>query len=277
MAVLVASVGARVRERTQACALPTQRLRLAELARQCPPPNAWQMGGERVRPMDMARFMRVYGWSVERAKAVLLEDYAWRKANRPRALRQERDTPAAARQGAWRAPRDALGRPLRTKDGLPVTTVTTRAWRPHAYGRAQNVKHVSFFMEEMVRAMPPGVEGAAMLLDMGGFKPGLLFPYVKDGVDCCQRHYPCRLGAIIAFNLPPYFPAIWRVVQPWFNADIRSKIAFAPRHVKDHMAALAWYDRTRAGRTRSVAGFFACWAPVATAPTAVDARLSSGS
>mmetsp|Transcript_715 Transcript_715/g.1984 ORF Transcript_715/g.1984 Transcript_715/m.1984 type:complete len:129 (+) Transcript_715:461-847(+) len=125
---------------------------------------------------------------------------------------------------------------------MPVTTVTTSDWHPEEYGRKQNVAHVSFFIEEMVRRMPTGVVGAAMFLDMGGFNVRSLIPYVKDGVDTMQCHYPCRLGAIIAFNLPRYFPAIWRIVKPWLNKDIRSKIKFAPPGVKDHQAALKWYN-----------------------------------
>ncbi|KAJ1632311.1 CRAL-TRIO domain-containing protein [Pavlovales sp. CCMP2436] len=193
--------------------------RLAELAQLCPAPASEQLGGETITREDLARFLRVHDWDVEKAASVLRVDYAWRQQNRPRALRP-RDAPGAARQGAWRAPRDKWGWPVRTADGLPVTTVTTRDWRPNAYGRKQNAKHIAFCMEEMVRSMPRGRPqgGAAMLLDMSGFKPGLLYPYVKDGVDTCQRHYPCRLGAIIAFNLPSFFPAIWAIVQPWFNA-----------------------------------------------------------
>lgn len=248
--LLAASIAAQAQKqrKREACAPLIQRSRLSELARLCPPPHPRSIGGERIGPSDLSRFLRVRGWNVEKTAPVVLDDYKWRCALRPRALRQERDTPAAARQGAWRQPRDAFGRPVRTADGLPVTTVSTGAWRPHAYGRAQNIKHVAFCMEDMVKKMEDDVEGAAMLLDMAGFKASLLFPYVKDGVDTCQRHYPCRLGAIVAFNLPPYFPTIWQVVQPWLNADIREKISFAPRAVQNHAQALAWYDSTKARR-----------------------------
>ena len=79
----------------------------------------------------------------------------------------------------------------------------------------------------------------------------------RDGVALCQGHYPCRLGAIVAYNLPGCFPLIWRIVSPWFNQDIRSKIVFPPRHLKNESAVLDWLDERERRREKPFALCFA--------------------
>ena len=77
---------------------------------------------------------------------------------------------------------------------------------------------------------------------MTKFKVSNLIPYVKDGIMLCQKSYPCRLGAVVAYNLPAYFPLVWRIASPWFNEDIKSKIVFPPRHLHDADAVMDWLD-----------------------------------
>ena len=95
----------------------------------------------------------------------------------------------------------------------------------------ENKKHIHYMVEECIRRLPdkaPGVVGSVILLDMTKFKVSNLIPYVKDGIMLCQKSYPCRLGAVVAYNLPAYFPLVWRIASPWFNEDIKSKIVFPP-------------------------------------------------
>ena len=51
-----------------------------------------------------------------------------------------------------------------------------------------------------------------------------------------------RLGAVVAYNLPAYFPLVWRIASPWFNEDIKSKIVFPPRHLHDADSVMDWLD-----------------------------------
>lgn len=118
---------------------------------------------------------------------------------------------------------------------------------------------MTFFMEEMVRRLPQrrGVDGAVLLLDMHRFRMALLVPYVRDGVVLCQTHYPCLLGAVVGYNLPRYFPLIWRAASPWFNDDIRSKIVFAPRHLRNESAVFDWLDSLEQRGEKPFAATFA--------------------
>ena len=61
------------------------------------------------------------------------------------------------------------------------------------------------------------------------------------------------LGAVVAFNLPAYFPLVWRIASPWFNEDIKSKIVFPPRHLHDADAVMDWLDEKERKREKPFA------------------------
>ena len=209
--------------------------------------------GELIDDDAVARFLTVCRWDAKKAATLLHQDFAWRQKAKPRSIRFS--NPEAGCNG-W----TVLKRRTRILQ-MPCTSVQTSEWEPRTVGRSveQNIRHVAFFMEEMIKRMPmtPGVTGAVMLIDMNGFRMPLLVPYVRDGVMLCQKHYPCRLGAIVAYNLPAIFPLIWKVVSPWFNEDIRSKIVFPPRHLTDESAVLDWLDEQERKRAKPFKQTFA--------------------
>ena len=195
------------------------------------------------------RFLSVCQWKVDKAAQMLSKDYEWRKRAKPRGIRAA----TVAKCGGW----EALQRRTAILQ-MPCMAVRTKEWKPGSFsllrGRCveQNDRHIAYRMEQMVRRMPKqhGVWGAVMLLDMKGFPMSLLIPYVRNGVTLCQSHYPCRLGAIVAYNLPSYFSIIWNVAKPWFNEDIRSKIVFAPHRLNSEAEVLDWLDERERKREK---------------------------
>ena len=189
----------------------TKRVRVRELMELVPPPSRKSLAGESIREGDYARFLSVCSWNVECAADLLRRDLTWRRKVKPRGIRYSKSS-----DNGW-----VLTDHRTPILKMPVTLVTTAQWQPQRYSVLpwqcveENKRHINFCMEEMVRKLPKkrGVTGAVMLLDMQGFKLPLLVPYVRDGVVLCQAHYPCRLGAIVAYNLPACFPLIWRVVR----------------------------------------------------------------
>ena len=127
--------------------------------------------------------------------------------------------------------------------------VTTREFRPKEALRCQvrieeNKKHIHYMVEEASAGCPTrrpasSARDPARHDQIQGLEP---HPYVKDGIMLCQKSYPCRLGAVVAYNLPAYFPLVWRIASPWFNEDIKSKIVFPPRHLHDADAVMDWLD-----------------------------------
>ena len=230
-----------------------KRQRLNELRALVPQPPSKNIGGESIGDEDYLRFLFVCKWDVGKAADMLRTDFEWRTKTKPRTIKY-----AGAVIGirGWRR----LERRTPSLQ-MPCTLVTTSEWKPSTFSKlrwrsvAENSRFITFFMEEMCRCMPSkhGVTGAVMLLNMKGFRMPLLVPYVKDGVSLCQKFYPCRLGAVVAFNLPAYFPLIWRVASPWFNEDIRSKIVFPPRHLRNESAVLAWLDQREGRREKPFA------------------------
>ena len=228
--------------------------RLRALIQECPPSQRALLGGDTIRDTDYLRFLIVARWNVARAAEMVQDHLEWRHKAKPRSIRYA----AGARDGlrGWKL----LDRRTKALE-MPCTHVLTSEWAPMSVASLrrrryeENLRHITYFMEEMVRRMPPkrpGVTGAVMLLDMKGFRmPNL--PYVRAGVMLCQAQYPCRLGAVVAYNLPAYFPLIWRVASPWFNDDIKSKIVFPPRHLKNESAVLDWLDERERRREKPFA------------------------
>ena len=244
-------------------ALAVRRDEVHELMELLPPPDAKALGGEALTAQDYARFLSVCRWKVPKAAALLRADLEWRRGARPRAYQRKKSSKQLDRKAAplvlargkltsadgvngWRV----IER--RTKQlGMPVMLVTTREFRPKEASALpwvrieENKKHIHYMVEECIRRLPdkaPGVVGSVILLDMTKFKVSNLIPYVKDGIMLCQKSYPCRLGAVVAYNLPAYFPLVWRIASPWFNEDIKSKIVFPPRHLHDADSVMDWLD-----------------------------------
>jgi len=228
--------------------------RLHELIEEAPRPSKRALGGDTIRDADYLRFLIVARWDVSKASEMVQQHFKWRHKAKPRSIRYA----AGSRDGVrgWKI----LDRRTKLLE-MPCTHVMTAEWEPVSVSLLrsrryeENLRHITFFMEEMVRKMPtkrPGVTGAVMLLDMGGFRmPNL--PFVRAGVQLCQAQYPCRLGAVVAYNLPAYFPLIWRIASPWFNEDIKSKIVFPPRHLKNETAVLDWLDERERKREKPFA------------------------
>ena len=58
-----------------------------------------------------------------------------------------------------------------------------------------------------------------------------------------RMHYPGRAAGCMCFmNVPPYFQPFWKVILPWLDDKIRSKVFFAPGDVDGVERVVAYLD-----------------------------------
>ena len=71
-----------------------------------------------------------------------------------------------------------------------------------------------------------------IVFDMRGFETWML-PYVRRCVNLLRDHYPGRAGAFCFINAPFVFRGVWKLICPWLDDELRSKVHFAPGDVND--------------------------------------------
>ena len=60
---------------------------------------------------------------------------------------------------------------------------------------------------------------------MRGFETWML-PYRHKSINILRLHYPGRAGVMCFINAPISFTAVWKVISPWLDDEIRSKVLF---------------------------------------------------
>ena len=120
----------------------------------------------------------------------------------------------------------------RTRHGLPITYFRAWMWRPHEASKAEQERHMAYLMSHLIRRMPRGVSRICVVFDLHGFDSWML-SYIHRSVDILRTHYPGRAGAMVFINCPSYFSTVWRVISPWLDEEIKSKVYFAPSEVDD--------------------------------------------
>ena len=76
------------------------------------------------------------------------------------------------------------------------------------------------------------VDRVCIVFDMRGFETWML-PYVRRCVNLLRDHYPGRAGAFCFINAPFVFRGVWKLICPWLDDELRSKVHFAPGDVND--------------------------------------------
>ena len=228
---------------------------IEQLKQIIPPPSKRELGGEEADDEAYARFLSVFGWDPEKAAPKLKKSLEWRKRVKPGTIRP-RHCPKLCRQHAWVAlttttsgldssdndvkynnfdiphncPPFATWRT--TRHGLPITYFRCWMWKPDEASSAELEKHVAYHVHHLIRRMRGNVSRMCVIFDMWGFESWML-PYIHRAINVLRMHHPGRAGAMCFINVPGYFTAVWKVISPWLDDEIRSKVFFAPKEVDD--------------------------------------------
>ena len=142
-----------------------------------------------------------------------------------------------------------------TKHGLPITYFRCWKWKPHLASNEESEKHLAYHIHHLLRRMPSrninkntstnGVSRICVIFDMTGFETWML-PYIHKCITILRQQYPGRAGAMCFINVPIYFTTVWRVISPWLDDEIRSKVFFAPkRSVYDVESAIGYLNKMK--------------------------------
>ena len=80
-----------------------------------------------------------------------------------------------------------------------------------------------------------------VIFDMRGFQSTML-PHIHKCINILRNQYPGRAGAMCFINVPIYFTTVWKIISPWLDDEIRSKVFFAERDVDDVEKAVGYLN-----------------------------------
>jgi len=84
-----------------------------------------------------------------------------------------------------------------------------------------------YLMETGRLLIQPPVETVALVFDLSRFGLGNMdYNLVKFLVQCFEAYYPESLGSIMVHKSPLVFWGVWKIIEPWLDPVVASKIRF---------------------------------------------------
>jgi len=228
-----------------------------------------------------ARFLSINEWDPIKTEPSIRQSIEWRKRVQPHKLRP-RHCPTLCRQYAWLALTTGPGSkmilndnseqdddannknkkqspldppyncpPLQswrtTKHGLPITYFRCWKWKPELASSKESETHLAYHIHHLLRRIPNNnrkkkdVSRICVIFDMRGFETYML-PHIHKCINILRCQYPGRAGAMCFINVPIYFTTVWKIISPWLDDEIRSKVFFAERGVDDVEKAVGFLN-----------------------------------
>ena len=138
-----------------------------------------------------------------------------------------------------------------TKHGLPITYFRCWKWKPELASSDESEKHLAYHIHHLLRRIPNNnnnnynkrkeISRICVIFDMRGFQSNML-PHIHKCINILRNQYPGRAGAMCFINVPIYFTTVWKIISPWLDDEIRSKVFFAERGVDDVEKAVGYLN-----------------------------------
>jgi len=134
-----------------------------------------------------------------------------------------------------------------TKHGLPITYFRCWKWKPELASSKESETHLAYHIHHLLRRIPNNnrkkkdVSRICVIFDMRGFETYML-PHIHKCINILRCQYPGRAGAMCFINVPIYFTTVWKIISPWLDDEIRSKVFFAERGVDDVEKAVGFLN-----------------------------------
>ncbi|KAJ3499751.1 hypothetical protein NLG97_g86 [Lecanicillium saksenae] len=204
--------------------------------------SIWEMTKHDHPDILALRFLRARKWDVQNALVMFITAVNWRKHE----MKLDEDIMLNGEAGALhdemngndeakRVGKDFLAQ-LRMgksflhgadKEGRPICIVRVRL---HHGGEqtAESIEKYTVHIIETARLLiKPPVETATIIFDMTNFTlANMDYAPVKFMIKCFEANYPESLGAVLIQNSPWLFQGIWRVIRPWLDPVVASKVHF---------------------------------------------------
>ncbi|KAF9428216.1 hypothetical protein BGZ94_003076 [Podila epigama] len=175
------------------------------------------------------RFLRARKWHVGNGLTMLLKALKWRQEENVENVKTLSEDELEQIYPKFKS-QLAMGKFFiegTDKLGQPVVYLNVGLHRPGDQDYKTLERLTIYLMETGRLLLQPPVETVALVFDLSQFGlANMDYNMVKFLVQCFEAYYPESLGTIIIHKSPFVFWGVWKVIEPWLDAVVASKIRF---------------------------------------------------
>ncbi|KAF9933789.1 hypothetical protein FBU30_004387 [Linnemannia zychae] len=175
------------------------------------------------------RFLRARKWHVGNGLLMLLRAFKWRQEMNVEHVKSMGDDELDAVYPKFKKQLE-MGKFYvhgTDKHGQPVVYLNVQLHRAGDQDYKTLEILTIYLMETGRLLIQPPVETVALVFDLTNFGLGNMdYNLVQFLVKCFEAYYPESLGAILVHNAPLVFWGVWKVIEPWLDPVVASKIKF---------------------------------------------------
>ncbi|KAF9957611.1 hypothetical protein BGZ65_001957 [Modicella reniformis] len=177
----------------------------------------------------LLRFLRARKWNVTNGLNMILKAFKWRLEDDIEEVKAKNEDELDAKYRGFKLQME-LGKSFvhgTDKVGRPIVYIPVRLHKPSDQD-PKALERFTIYVMEMGRLMiQPPVETACLVFDMTGFSlANMDYAFVKFLVQCFEAYYPESLGVLLIHKAPLVFWGVWKIIEPWLDPVVASKIRF---------------------------------------------------
>ncbi|GJJ67687.1 hypothetical protein EMPS_00033 [Entomortierella parvispora] len=177
----------------------------------------------------LLRFLRARKWNVTNGMNMILKAFKWRLEDDIEEVKSKSEDELDAKYRGFRLQME-MGKSYvhgTDKLGRPVVYINVRLHKPADQDPKALEKFTIYVMETGRLMIQPPVETACLIFDMTGFGlSNMDYGFVKFLVQCFEAYYPESLGVLVIHKAPFVFWGVWKIIEPWLDPVVASKIRF---------------------------------------------------
>ncbi|KAF9565481.1 hypothetical protein EC968_004067 [Mortierella alpina] len=177
----------------------------------------------------LLRFLRARKWNVTNGMNMILKAFKWRLEDDIEEVKSKSEDELDAKYKGFRLQME-MGKSFvhgTDKMGRPVVYINVRMHKPADQDPKALEKFTIYVMETGRLMIQPPVETACLIFDMTGFSlSNMDYNFVKFLVQCFEAYYPESLGVLVIHKAPFVFWGVWKIIEPWLDPVVASKIRF---------------------------------------------------
>ncbi|KAG0207661.1 hypothetical protein BGX28_001179 [Mortierella sp. GBA30] len=177
----------------------------------------------------LLRFLRARKWNVTNGMNMILKAFKWRLEDDIEEVKSKSEDELDEKYRGFRLQME-MGKSYvhgTDKMGRPVVYINVRMHKPADQDPKALEKFTIYVMETGRLMIQPPVETACLIFDMTGFSlANMDYNFVKFLVQCFEAYYPESLGVLVIHKAPFVFWGVWKIIEPWLDPVVASKIRF---------------------------------------------------
>ncbi|KAF9282149.1 hypothetical protein BGZ68_006184 [Mortierella alpina] len=175
------------------------------------------------------RFLRARKWHVANGLLMMLRAFKWRLEQNVEDVKSLGDAELDAAYPKFQQQLH-MGKFYvhgTDKHGQPVVYLNVHLHRSGDQDNKTLERLTIYLMETGRLLIQSPVETVALVFDLTNFGlANMDYSLVQFLVKCFEAYYPESLGAILVHNAPLVFWGVWKVIEPWLDPVVASKIKF---------------------------------------------------